>query len=442
MTRLFAHSHLQNMFKNIGWEGFLSKSARSYHTLTLEFLRTYAYDVDQRLLTFQLLEHNYELTFNQVNEAMGVDLNRGPLADRFSLAFFEFKKDARTQFYRLISRDSEEFDSYKRDYWIVHPNWILAHRVLSTSITSRREAGQLNSNELFILYCIYKEIPVDFRDFFLEKCDLIRSRFPGDIGIGGLVTLLAQAVDLNFEDVRENATGREDDIFLTFNVLQSMQLVNYNQKRRIDWFTADETDRKIKHPCFELTQKFMDKFKLQRKSTWKPKFHYTFPSFQPKRVQERGQSSRGGRSIESDEEMEEIEEEESEESEEEESEEEQEEEEMERDEDDNYPLSVYQQLGRLNISNQNMLRNQDQMFTSLQNVTNQLQNVANTQAAMQHNMQFMQQQQHDMWSFLRPEGGYPSYPQYQPPPGAYYPYPPPPGGYPPYYQPPPGGPSQ
>ena len=141
MTKLFAHSQIQSMFKNIGWEEFLSKSARSYHNLTLEFLRTYAYDLEQRMLSFQLLQHNYVLTFNQVNEAMGVDLNRGPLADRFSMAFYNFKKAAKTQFYHHISRDPGDFTSYKRDYWIVHPTWVLAHRVLSTSLTSRREAG-------------------------------------------------------------------------------------------------------------------------------------------------------------------------------------------------------------------------------------------------------------------------------------------------------------
>ena len=387
------------------------------------------------MLTFQLLQHNYVLSFNQVNEAMGVDLNRGPLADRFSMAFYEFKKAAKSQFYHHISRDTGEFTSYKRDYWIVHPTWVLAHRVLSTSLTSRREAGQLNSIELFILYCMHKKLPVDFCDFFLEKCDLIRSRCVGDIGIGGLVTLLAQAVNLDFDIVHEMAKGADDDIFLTMNVLQSMQLVNYNQNKRIDWYTADETDPKIKHPCFELTHQFMKKFKLQRKNTWKPKFHYVFPTFQPTRVHERGQSSGGG-VVESDEEMEEGEDEESSE------EAEEEEEEVERDELDDHPLSVYQQLGRLRISNQNILRNQEQMFTGLQNVTSQLQNVANTQAAMQHNFQFMQQQQHDMWSYLRPESGYPSYPPYLPPPSSYYPYPPPPGGYPPYYQPPPGGSSQ
>ena len=236
------------MFRNIGWENFLNRTARSYPLLTLEFLCTYAYDVEQRWLTFDLLGQNHMLTFDQVNDAMGVDLNQGPLADRFSLNYHEFKMEAKTQFYRYISRDTGEFNSKKRDYWIVHPIWVLAHRILSTSLTSRRETGQLNSNELFIMYCMYKKYPVDFCDFFLEKCDLIRRRFPGDIGIGGLVTLLAQAVDLNFEDVRENATGKEDDIFLTMNVLQSMQLVNYNRKQRIDWFTADETDRKIKHP--------------------------------------------------------------------------------------------------------------------------------------------------------------------------------------------------
>ncbi|KAL4554781.1 hypothetical protein LXL04_037386 [Taraxacum kok-saghyz] len=420
MNRLFAHSHLQRMFRNIGWENFLNRTARSYPLLTLEFLCTYAYNVEQRWLTFDLLGQNHMLTFDQVNDAMGVDLHQGPLADRFSLAYYEFKKEAKTQFYQYISRDTGEFNSKKRDYWIVHPIWVLTHLILSTSLTSRRETGQLNSNELFIMYCMYKKFPVDFCDFFLEKCDLLRNRRTGDIGVGGLVTLIAQAVNLDFAEVREQAKGTDDDIFLTFNVLHTMRLVNPNHNG-LDWCTANEADSMIKHPCFELTQQFMEKFKPTKKSTWKPKFHYEFPTVQSTRVQDRGQSSRGRGADESDEDMEmgenvEVNEE-------------AEEEDPERDEDDDYPLGVYQQLGRLQISNRNLLRNQEQ-------ITTRLQDVANTQAAMQHQL-------HDIWSVLRPEGGYPSYPQYQTPPGS-YPYPPPPGGYPPYpyYQPPSGGPSQ
>ena len=44
MIALGADAHLQVMFKNIGWQGFLNKVARSFDSPTLEFLQTYAYD--------------------------------------------------------------------------------------------------------------------------------------------------------------------------------------------------------------------------------------------------------------------------------------------------------------------------------------------------------------------------------------------------------------
>ena len=54
MATLGAHEQLQIMFKNIGWQDYLGKSAMTYPNLTIEFLQTYAYDVEQRVITFSL----------------------------------------------------------------------------------------------------------------------------------------------------------------------------------------------------------------------------------------------------------------------------------------------------------------------------------------------------------------------------------------------------
>ena len=114
-----------------------------------------------------------------------------------------FKQAAKTAFWHDLTNDNDTFGSKMRDYRIVHPLWILAHRVLSASVTARSEVGQVNGQEIFFLYCMYKKIPVDFCDFFLEKCDYIRKRDSGAIGIGGLVTLLGIQAGLDFSLVQE-----------------------------------------------------------------------------------------------------------------------------------------------------------------------------------------------------------------------------------------------
>ena len=103
------------------------------------------------------------------------------------------------------------------------------------------------------MYCMYKKIPVDFCDFFLEKCDTVRGRSGGDIGIGGLITLLGVKVGLDFETVVEYALGTDDTIFLTMKVLGSFHLIGNTLDGGLDWYTGDAVDPQAKHPCFRIT---------------------------------------------------------------------------------------------------------------------------------------------------------------------------------------------
>ena len=424
MIALGADAHLQVMFKNIGWQGFLNKVARSINAPTLEFLQTYAYDLNQRVVTFKLQNMNFQLTFDQINEGMGVDLSYSPLADRFSKHFLNFKTAAKTEFWHHISDDNENFDSHKRDYRIIHPMWILAHRILASTITSRRESGQVNATEIFVLYCMYKKIPVDFCDFFMVKCDSIRGRAAGDIGIGGLVSILASLVGANFGVARREDSP--DNTYLTLKALNGLSLLSGDTESGFTWLTGTDENPKAKFPCFRITPQLMSSFKFNNRKTWKPDYHFMIPQY----GRERGESSGAGGSGSGrgNDEMEEDSDED----------ERMVDEEEEVDEQGReYPLSVHAQLASMRISQTQQSRD---IGSLLQNQQTQQQTSQQTLLALQQiqsNQYYMSQQVHDIWSHLWPDGGYPRFEQFQPPPHPYYPYPQPRGGYPAYYPPPP-----
>ncbi|CAI9299537.1 unnamed protein product [Lactuca saligna] len=73
---------------------------------------------------------------------------------------------------------------------------------LSTSIFGRHEPGQINTIELYFLYCMTSRrwsCP-GFATFFLDKCDSIRTKTNGNICTGGLITLIGLGIGLQFPD--------------------------------------------------------------------------------------------------------------------------------------------------------------------------------------------------------------------------------------------------
>ena len=212
------------------------------------------------MLTFTLKENHYQLTFNQINDAFGIDRSQ-PLTDRFSKTVTNFKTAAKTEFWRNMTKGDTNFDSKMRDYRIIHPIWILAHRVLSASVTARREVGQVNGQDIFLLYCMYKKIRVDFCDFFLERCDTIRGRKLGDVGIGGLITILAVFAGFDPNSVVEHYNPSVNANFITLPVLEMKYgLIKSCGTDKWKWQTGDPNDPNAKHPCFKIPHAFMSKF--------------------------------------------------------------------------------------------------------------------------------------------------------------------------------------
>ncbi|CAI9261829.1 unnamed protein product [Lactuca saligna] len=122
--------------------------------------------------------------------------------DIYSSQWTQFKSFPKVDFWTQITSLEKFNPSRQKDPFIIHPCWRIAHRIPSTSVFARHEPGQINTVELYFLYCMSSQhwsFP-NFATFFLDKCDSLRTKTTGDICIGGLITLIGLGMGLQFPE--------------------------------------------------------------------------------------------------------------------------------------------------------------------------------------------------------------------------------------------------
>ncbi|CAI9264914.1 unnamed protein product [Lactuca saligna] len=113
--------------------------------------------------------------------------------------------------------------SRKKDPYIIHPCWRIAHQILSTSIFGCHEPGKINTAELYFLYRRWS-CP-GFATFFLDKCDSIHIKTTDDICIGGLITLIGLGAGLQFPEFEYVQVDDPPLYLLDYIALTRMELL-------------------------------------------------------------------------------------------------------------------------------------------------------------------------------------------------------------------------
>ncbi|CAI9267590.1 unnamed protein product [Lactuca saligna] len=161
MVHLGLDDCLQQLFFNIRWQDYLDLSTRTYTQPTLEFLSTYAWDDTEGC--------------SYLDSMVGsTDSHTPPSTLSWEHAMTTIPTSIVIN--GLNSRAGPK----------------IAHRILLTSIFGRHEPREINTFELYFLYCMTSNhwSCLGFTTFFLDKCDIIRTKTTGDICIGDLITLI------------------------------------------------------------------------------------------------------------------------------------------------------------------------------------------------------------------------------------------------------------
>ncbi|CAI9268023.1 unnamed protein product [Lactuca saligna] len=264
MDQLGLDHHLQQLFFHIGWHQFLDLSARTYKQPTIEFLSTYARNDTARVLTFKLQGRQHRLKYKKLNKIMGTyDIYN---SDIYSHQWSQFKSLPNVEFWTQITSLPKFNPSHQNDPFIMHPCWRIAHRILSTSIFARHEPGQINTVELYFLYCMsrHRWSLTDFTTFFLDKCDSLRTKTTCDICIGGLVTLIGLGMGLQFPASEYVPVDDPPLYLLDCITLMRMELIlpHPNLLGHFSWLNH------VKDPVYILPNPSLSTFTTNDPETW------------------------------------------------------------------------------------------------------------------------------------------------------------------------------
>ncbi|CAI9297302.1 unnamed protein product [Lactuca saligna] len=213
---------VQALFNNIGWGQFLHNRAATYVEPTLEFLTTFNPEEEAQTVTFQILGEKRSLPHRVVNALMGAPVDnlyyqQDPWPGNFNEHYF----------WQQIINEPQYSSSSSKASSIIHPCLRLAHRVLTCTIFSRSEVGQISKAELFFLWCMTRENGPrpDFASFFFTKCYNLTTMDKGDIFIGGLITLIASRPPLQLHLSTLPFKKASGSSSLDGNALRRMQLI-------------------------------------------------------------------------------------------------------------------------------------------------------------------------------------------------------------------------
>ncbi|CAI9275491.1 unnamed protein product [Lactuca saligna] len=264
MDQLSLDHHLRQLFFHIGWHQFLDLSARTYKQPTIEFLSTYARNDTARVLTFKLQGRQHRLKYKKLNKIMGTyDIYN---SDIYSHQWTQFKSLPNVEFWTQITSLPKFNPSRQKDPFIMHPCWRIAHRILSTSIFARHEPGQINTVELYFLYCMsrHRWSLTDFTTFFLDKCDSLRTKTTGDICIGGLITLIGLGMGLQFPASEYVPVDDPPLYLLDCITLMRMELIlpHPNLLGHFSWLNH------VKDPVYILPNPSLSTFTTNDHETW------------------------------------------------------------------------------------------------------------------------------------------------------------------------------
>uniref|UniRef100_A0A803NES9 Arabidopsis retrotransposon Orf1 C-terminal domain-containing protein n=1 Tax=Chenopodium quinoa TaxID=63459 RepID=A0A803NES9_CHEQI len=188
------------LFEGCGLGNWLDLSAPTYKRLTLEFLSTLQVQRDNNRsphrLTFQLMNTQHNLNIKRVNQAFGWPINGtiGP-KDR------PLRNYCAGEFWRKITGLFDYNPRTDKATAIIHPAFRMSQRTIANTTFARGDSsGVVSTRELHFLWHLSEgSTTLDVEAWLVDHIEDVATR-SGNITIGGMITIIASALNLDFAD--------------------------------------------------------------------------------------------------------------------------------------------------------------------------------------------------------------------------------------------------
>lgn len=231
MQELGIKSEAERLLRNLGWLDFLRPMRYAYENLTFEFLssltferkKTGASDLNQ-IFSFRFLNNDIEENLESFCARLGFAC-AGLIHDAKDRSLRPENYEPRA-FWTQIS-GQEEFQAKSAKASCIHnPVFRYIHRVMACSIFARGETGTIRADELFCLWAMVNELPVNTCHYMLEHLAFVAEQTKGQVAVGGIVTYIAEKFGVDINQFGTNPVRGEREI--DFNTCVTMKLIKYD----------------------------------------------------------------------------------------------------------------------------------------------------------------------------------------------------------------------
>ena len=180
------------MLAHAGLGNFLYLAAPTHANMTVEFLTTLWFWPEEGFLErieFSYRKRKYVMTADQLRGALGITAPPSPNWNPKAITYLHHKwwGDVTGRGFR----GGKEYN-----YFFTHPPLHLAHKVLAMSFFGHGEVNKVSAEDLKYLMTLSQECEIipDWAGAFIASCHKARTADKGKISMGGMVTLIIQAL--------------------------------------------------------------------------------------------------------------------------------------------------------------------------------------------------------------------------------------------------------
>jgi hypothetical protein len=205
MISLGIRENVVRLFETIGWSD-LMRPRWGYENFTYEFLSSLVFSKDktkknipEHTVAFRLLGQDYNMSLEKFNEDMGFP-SEGYIHECTQLKPEDYNVQT---FWKSISGLDECNSQANKASRIHNPVLRYIQRVMGFTIFGRREPGPARTDELFLLWAMLNNRPVNTGYYMLDHLASLTTKRSGEIIVGGIITFIAEKLGVG-EDLGTN----------------------------------------------------------------------------------------------------------------------------------------------------------------------------------------------------------------------------------------------
>jgi len=238
MDRLGIDEHVIRLLNRLGLVEML-KPMRGFENFTYEFLSSLSFTKDKsktdnpdHRIAFWLLNVDYEMSLEAFCSELGL-ANAGYFHDSRDQTLRPVDYDP-VAFWKSITSLNQYNSRSNKASNIHNPVLRYLQRVMTCTISGRKEVGMMRTDELFMLWAMLYNHPVNICYYLIEYLVSIARKNPddkGDVVVGGIITFIARKFGANMSKGNNRIEG---NYYLDLDTLTTMSFIR-NHNFQYEW---------------------------------------------------------------------------------------------------------------------------------------------------------------------------------------------------------------